>query len=184
MNEKYQHLKSKDQSKQMCWIIGGSILFILLMYIIRNIFKETFDKPSLLDNYLKKSRFDPKTKESNESKGEAHARKLALQIFQKPFIKTRPDFLRNNVTGKNLELDIYNEELKLAIETDGEQHAKYIPFFHKNYEHFLTQKYRDEIKNMLCKQNNINLIRVPHTVPLEEYENYIRVEAKKLGYSV
>ena len=174
----------KEQYKQMFWIISGSILFILLMYIIRNIFKETFDKPALLDNYLKKSRPDFSDKAKSESKGEAHARKLVAKIFGKEFSKIRPDFLKNNVTGKNLELDIFNEELKLAVETDGEQHSKYIPFFHKNYEHFLNQKYRDEIKNMLCQQNGIRLIRIDHKVPLEDYETVIRVEARKLGFNV
>jgi len=183
LNNKTTKRRTKDH-KQMLWMVGGSLLFILLMYIIRNIFKETFDRPSLLDNYLKKSKFNPEDKAPSESKGEAHARALAKKIFGKDFTKIRPDFLKNNVTGKNLELDILNEELKLAIEVDGEQHSKYIPFFHKNYEHFLNQKYRDEIKNMLCQQNGIRLIRINHKIPLDDYENYIRVEARKIGINV
>ena len=38
--------------------------------------------------------------------------------------------------------------------------------FHKNKEHFLNQKYRDELKNMICKQNRILLIRVPYTIKI------------------
>ena len=173
----------KDQHKTFIYIMLGCILFFVLCYIIRDLFKESFDQPNQLDNYFKKSP-PSKTKVKGESRGETHARKLATKIFGKQFEKIRPDFLKNNVTGKNLELDIYNEELKLAIETDGQQHANYVPFFHKNYEHFLNQKYRDEIKNMLCEKNGVKLIRIDHKVSFDDYEHHIRVAARKLGYDV
>ncbi len=92
--------------------------------------------------------------------------------------------LKNNVTGHNLELDLYNDELKLGIEYSGVQHYKFVPFFHKNYEHFLTQKYRDEIKRMLCEKNDIKLIEIPYTVKLKDMETFIRIEARKLGFEV
>ena len=46
----------------------------------------------------------------------------------------------------NLEIDVYIEELKLGIEYDGEK-------WHKNPE-------KDKMKNSLCKNNNIKLIRI------------------------
>ncbi len=170
-------------SNKIIWMIGGSVLFIILCIIIRKLFSETFDHPAKLDNYFKKTK--PQTnKVKGESKGETQCRNLAKKIFDKEFIKIRPDFLRNKVTGKNLELDIYNDELKLAIEYDGQQHAKYVPFFHKNYEHFVNQQYRDEIKKMLCEKNGIKLISVPHTIQIDDIETYLRVEARKLGFDV
>ena len=39
--------------------------------------------------------------------------------FNKPFPKSRPNFMFNSVTGENLELDMFNKELLLACEYDG-----------------------------------------------------------------
>jgi len=110
-----------------------------------------------------------------DSKGELECRRVLEKIFNKPFNKARPNFLRNHVTGgkNNLELDCFNEELELAVEYDGEGHAKYIPYFHKNYEAFLNQKYRDDMKNRICRDEGIYLIRVPHTVKLHEIKDFI-----------
>jgi hypothetical protein len=43
------------------------------------------------------------------------------------FVKIRPAWLRNTVhnTGRNLEIDCYNEELGICVEYDGQQHASY-----------------------------------------------------------
>ena len=166
--------------RKMFWMIGGSLLFFFFLWVIRNIWREKFDRPAILDNYFKKMPTPEKVK--GESKGETVCRQVAEKVFKKPFNKVRPDFLRNNVTGHNLELDIYNEELKIAIEYNGKQHYDYVPFFHKNYEHFMNQKYRDEIKKMICKQHNIHLIEVSYEVSLDDIETFIRLEARKLGY--
>jgi hypothetical protein len=185
-------------TKKMLYLIGGSILLFIILFFIRKIFKETFQSPTKLDNYFKKNRGykqiieeeqqkdsdDTKPKKS-DSKGEILCRKAIEKIFDKPFIKVRPDFLKNNVTKYNLELDIYNSDLKLAVEYNGKQHYEYSPFFHRNnYQAFLNQKYRDEIKRMLCKQNEIKLIEVPYTVPFEDIESYIRIACRNLGYDV
>jgi hypothetical protein len=86
-------------------------------------------------------------------------RRVLEKIFDKPFKKARPRFLRNNVTGNqfNLELDCYNEDLHLAVEYDGIAHFKYTPYFHKNKEAFYCQKYRDNMKDQLCKENKFTL---------------------------
>lgn len=136
----------------------------------------------MLNHFFEKPAKPPKVK--GESKGETLCREAAEKIFKKKFVKVRPDFLKNNVTGMNLELDIYNEELKLAIEFNGQQHYKYVPFFHKNYEHFLNQKYRDEIKKMLCKQNNIHLIEISYELAPTDIETTIKLEAIKLGFKL
>lgn len=113
-------------------------------------------------------------KSSSESKGEIECRRVLRNMFGLPFNKDRPNFLRNEVTGgNNLELDCYSPELGLAIEYNGIQHYKYIPYFHKNKEAFLNQKYRDEIKRRMCKDNNVILIEVPYTVKLHNIESYL-----------
>jgi len=120
------------------------------------------------------------------SKGETECRRILEKLFNKPFLSQRPDFLRNPVTGGNfnLELDCYNDSLRLAVEYNGKQHYNYIPFFHRNRDHFMTQKYRDDMKRRICKENKVNLIEVPYTVKLEDIEEYIIRECRKLGYQI
>lgn len=60
---------------------------------------------------------------------------------------------------------IFNEDnsIKCVIEYDGEQHFKYIPYWHKTEQGFMLQQLRDSIKTDFCKINNIPLIRIPYT---------------------
>lgn len=119
-----------------------------------------------------------------ESKGEAECRRVLQGLFKKPFPSMRPDFLRNPVTGGeyNLELDCYNAELSLAVEYSGVQHYKYVPYFHKNKEAFLNQKYRDDMKRRICKEYGVNLIEVPYTVKVEEIRPYLIRQLKTMKY--
>ena len=116
-----------------------------------------------------------------DSKGEVECRRVLETIFKKPFNKARPDFLNNPVTGGNfnLELDCFNEELGLAVEYNGVQHYKFVPFFHKNNEAFLNQKYRDDMKRRICKEHKIALIEVPYTVKVDDIEYFLKSEIKK-----
>lgn len=107
-----------------------------------------------------------------ESAGEISCRSAVSSIFNRPFVKARPGFLQN-VTGQNLELDCYNENLGLAVEYNGKQHYEYVPYFHKNKEAFLNTKQRDFIKQKLCKEAGIKLIVVPYTVKPENIRAYI-----------
>lgn len=136
-----------------------------------------------------------------ESKGERECRRVMESLFVKPFSKSRPDFLRNPVTsgddqgiirgeaphgpaerGNNLEIDCFNAELRLGVEYNGIQHYKYKPFFHKNFEAFRNQQYRDEMKRSLCKENGIKLIEVPYTVKHEDIAVFIAKALDQLGY--
>ena len=119
-----------------------------------------------------------------ESRGERECRRVLQKLFNKPFNNCRPDFLLNPVTGGrfNLELDCFEESLKLAVEYNGVQHYKYVPYFHKNKEAFYNQKYRDDLKRRLCRENRINLIEVPNTVELNQIENFLSTRLKLIGY--
>jgi hypothetical protein len=109
-----------------------------------------------------------------QSKGEKECKRSVEEITLKPFDKCRPDFLKNEVTGKNLELDCYNEELKIAIEYNGIQHYEYTPIFHKTRDIFYNTKYRDKMKETLCRKNGVKLIVVPYTVKLQDIKSYIQ----------
>lgn len=97
------------------------------------------------------------------SRGERECRRVAEQFFGKPFVSVRPEFLVNPVTGRALEIDCYNDELKIGIEYNGRQHYNYIKTMHPNYEAFLNLRYRDYIKELLCRVNGVALVKVPYT---------------------
>lgn len=124
-----------------------------------------------------------KNVDKNMSSGEKECKRVLEEFFNYPFRKVRPDFLKNPATGNtNLELDCYNDKLKLAVEYNGEQHYKFIPFFHKNKEAFMNQKYRDIIKAQICKDHGITLIEVPYTVKLNNIRTFLLHKLKEKGY--
>jgi hypothetical protein len=159
---------------------GGTLIFIVLMWLLKRAVKNGDDDFSKL--FKKNRSVISMDKVPTESKGETACRRICEEIFGRPFKKIRPDWLKNNVTGYNLELDIYNEELGLAVEYNGKQHYEFSKHFHNNNKaEFRNQQYRDEIKRMLCKENNIKLIEIPHTVKLEDLESFIRMKCIELG---
>lgn len=99
----------------------------------------------------------------NSSKGE---RKIDLflnnlgisYIFQKTFEDCRDTY--------TLPFDFYLPSYNACIEYDGIQHFKPIQFF-GGEESLEKQKRHDEIKNNYCKENGIDLLRIPYY----EYNN-------------
>lgn len=151
---------------------------------LKDIFKRQFNQPQPIYN-IPDIQIRPYNKSPAPkcSKGEAECRRVLEKIFNRSFPNVRPNFMKNSVTGENLELDMYNPELNLACEYNGIQHYKFNKWMHKNSSsNFQNQQYRDMIKRSLCKQNNINLIEVPYTVKLEDIETFIINRLKKLNY--
>jgi hypothetical protein len=112
--------------------------------------------------------------EKPDSIGETECRRVAEKLTGYKFPKKRPDFLRNDITNSNLEIDCYCEELQIGIEYNGRQHYEYTPYFHSSKDAFYNTKYRDEMKARLCKENNVNLIIVPYTIPVDKIESHLR----------
>ena len=140
------------------------------------------------DSSLKKKKVNhppPKRKQSSStststststfvSNGEARCKEFLEYIFQKPFHKVRPDFLRNPVTNSTLELDCYNEQLKLAVEYNGKQHYEYNKKMHQqDRTQFHNQQYRDYIKKDLCEKHGIRLIIVPYTISPADIPSFL-----------
>jgi hypothetical protein len=165
-------------------VLGLCIAFILIFGLYRRISggKGTWSKQSYYS--LPSSKGNKLVRQPpRESKGETECRRVLEYLFKKPFDKARPDFLRNPVTGGNfnLELDCFNPELGIAAEYNGIQHYQYVPYFHKNKEAFLNQKYRDQMKRQMCKENKVLLIEVPHTIKLEDIKGFIEKELHRNG---
>jgi hypothetical protein len=163
--------------------VALSVLFILIIWLTKAVMRcssfesyipSTFDFVNDFDinDYIPNNIPHPVVVQPTapprptSSKGEDTCRKVFESIYKRPFTKCRPPFLLNVVTGSKhaLELDGYNEDLKIAFEYNGEQHYKYIPYFHKTKDSFYNQKYRDEMKRRLCMEHNVHLIEVPYHV--------------------
>lgn len=118
----------------------------------------------------------------NDSRLELQTKFHLENIFKMKFYKIRPDFLRNEVTGHNLEIDLYNDDLKLGIEVQGDQHYKFTPFFHRNKETFMLQRYRDEMKKQKCEKEGITLIEIPYKVGEKGLKKYLVNQLRLAGY--
>ena len=83
-----------------------------------------------------------------------------LQILEEVGIPIR----RNEA----LYLDFYLPLKKMCIEVHGEQHYKFVQFYHNNTMGFLKHKKRDAQKKEWCEKNDITYIELPYN----EIENW------------
>lgn len=110
----------------------------------------------------------------NKSRGERLCCNILEQIYKgHKFVTVRPDWLKNPETGRNLEIDCYNDDLKIGLEFNGEQHYKYPNRFHKNVNEFKQQVRRDRYKVETCDNNGVYLITVPWNIPEHRLKEYI-----------
>lgn len=65
--------------------------------------------------------------------------------------------------GAPMQLDIYYPNLNIAFEFDGSQHIQYNTFFFKNKGQFADMQSRDRLKDKICRERGITLIRVNYT---------------------
>jgi|TARA_R100001460_G_scaffold286_6_gene1386 hypothetical protein len=83
-----------------------------------------------------------------------------VKSFLQPFWIHDIVFEEFRVVGSRLTLDFYNANKKIAVEVQGEQHTRYVKFFHKNRFKYCDQLKRDEDKLLFCKSNNIKLAEI------------------------
>lgn len=164
-------------------VLGFIIILCLFIYFWR---KQPAKKCEFqgLSEGSKVSQYKRKKKRtlSPHSQMEEACRQILEGIYFKPFPSARPNFLKNPATGKNLEFDCYNENLKIALEYDGVQHSKYSPYFHRGgAKEFTYQTKKDDYKSFKAKEEGITLIRVPHWVAKGDLDNYIRNKLRELG---
>ena len=101
-------------------------------------------------------------------------------LFGCKFDKIKPTWLINDA-GNKMELDGYNDGLKIAFEYQGIQHYRFNARFHQDTS--LKKRMEDDsLKKRLCKKHNIVLIEIPYTVNYEELFNFIlaQCEIKKI----
>ena len=95
----------------------------------------------------------------NESRGEQEIRRI-LNILNIFYIPQKEFEGLLGVGNGNLSYDFYLPDYNLLIEYQGEQHEKYIPYFHQSYDDFLKQVEHDRRKKEHTQNNNINLLEI------------------------
>ena len=109
-----------------------------------------------------------------ESKGE----KLVTGILKKLNInfEKQHKFKDCKVQGikycRVVPFDFYLPEYNTVIEYDGRHHFEPVKD-HGGEENFIRRQYIDSVKNDFCKKNNINLIRIPYTIPHNDVKDFI-----------
>ena len=106
---------------------------------------------------------------SNRSTYHLRARRLLSSIFPTlQILEEVPIPLRKSET---LFLDFYLPLKKLCVEVHGEQHYKFIPFYHNDILGFLKaqKKYREKIE--WCENNNITLVELPYNESTDEWSS-------------
>ena len=194
----FQFLIYQWTHNRMLFLLILSFIFIFGYYIYTNYIKDNDDdkhkdidkennnENELLNTLVKTNNNNIKLKNQNKKKRipkkhETRCRIIMENLFKAPFVSVRPDFLKYDKTGKNLELDMFNADLMIALEYDGVHHRKYTEFFHKSEQDFIGQQERDKYKEEKCKELGITLIRVPDTVKYEDLETYIKKELDTRG---
>lgn len=116
--------------------------------------------------------------------GERTCRLSFEKIFGKDFNSIRPNWLKNNL-GNKMELDGYNEELKIAFEHQGRQHYSTTNVNHR----FVKQSTidNDKQKAEICKNLGVKIIYIPEVftdVKLNDLISYIikQLDQKNISY--
>jgi len=84
----------------------------------------------------------------------------SIKKFLKSFWKSHVVFEEFPLAGSKMTFDFYNANKKVAVEVQGAQHTKYVPFFHRTRSQFVSQIKRDEKKLEFCDLNDIKLVEI------------------------
>ena len=76
---------------------------------------------------------------------------------------------------KKLSYDFYIPSKNILIEYNGEQHYKFVPYFHKRKENFQKQKYHDLLKEEYAKNNGFKLLTI-------SYKNFNIIEEEVVNF--
>lgn len=98
----------------------------------------------------------------SSGQGERLCRAVLERIFKLPFKRTRPTWLRNT-NGYRLELDGYNQDLKLAFEYQGTHHYEDRPGFSSGGG-LAGLSQRDGMKRQICWGLKVDLIIIPEFI--------------------
>ena len=112
--------------------------------------------------------------------GEERVKIIFEKHFGKKFKKIRPEWLTNPNTQSKMEIDGYNEDLKIGFEYQGRQHHSNKTQFAGEYK---EQSFRDELKKELCEQNNVTLyiVNQPNSYAEDKFTENVLLQLKEQG---
>src|SRR6266542_2106780 len=147
-----------DDAKQIALTRGGKCLSTEyknnkspLLWICKNQHKWY----AKFDNIVNKCSWCPYC---SKYKRENLCRQILTKYLGLPSENRKPDFLKTPEHSMGLQLDIPYYHYRFAIKVQGEQHDKYIEFFHRgDLNNFIKQQERDQLKKELCKENCVDL---------------------------
>jgi len=84
----------------------------------------------------------------------------SVKEFLQPYWRTDIVFEELKLVGTRMSFDFYNANKKIGVEVQGQQHTKYIKFFHGNRAKYLEQLKRDDKKMRFCEMNEICLVEI------------------------
>jgi hypothetical protein len=97
-----------------------------------------------------------KGKITNRSSYHLSARQTISEVYPTlQILEEVPISVRRNET---LFFDFYLPLKKICIEVHGEQHYKFVPFYHSTVLNFLKAQKRDRDKQEWCENNGINYL--------------------------
>lgn len=112
-----------------------------------------------------------KGKLQNKSSLHIQARDLLLELF--PTLQILEEVPINPRKSETLYLDFYLPLIKTCIETHGEQHFKFVSFYHNNMMNFIKSKKRDADKKEWCEINNIKYIDLSYNTSIDQWKEKI-----------
>lgn len=110
-------------------------------------------------------------KRENASNLHVQARELLHSLF--PFYTISEELLLPGVETR-LYLDLYIQQLRLAVEANGSQHYNYNYHFFASAKDFRLAQQRDRLKREWCELNNIDLVELPYNESREQWRERIK----------
>lgn len=131
--------------------------------------------------------------------------KMAFEVyFGQPFVKVRPGWLRNPLTGYPLEIDGFNENIVLKVKhgiKNGIKHGikKGLGFEYQGPTHYEWPNYlqkkpktreafdkgvqRDKDKARICREKGIVILEIPYLIKNDQIPLFIFNSLDDLGYT-
>jgi hypothetical protein len=121
-----------------------------------------------LTGHIAKGRID------NKSSFHLQARSLLINEF--PTLQILEEVPIQIRKSEVLFLDFYLPLKKMALEVHGEQHYKFVGFYHSNQLGFIKSQKRDKEKTEWCQINGIKQIVLPYSETTDQWIERIRNE--------